>query len=54
MLPSRDDRELLAEIGQRVTQIVVEGNHHSTTDRAHRIRALLQDYEQSFTAQAAE
>jgi hypothetical protein len=54
MPAGRDDRELLAEVGQRVTQIVVEGNHHGTPDRAERIRALLCDYEQSFAAQAAE
>jgi hypothetical protein len=54
LLAGRDDRELLAEIGRRVTQIVVEGDHHSAPDRTERVRALMRDYEQSFAAQAAE
>jgi hypothetical protein len=54
MLAGRDDRELLAEIGRRVTEIVIHGDHHSSPNRAERIRALMRDYEHSFAAQAAE
>jgi hypothetical protein len=54
MLPNTDDRELLAEVGRQVTQIVIEGDHHSAPDRMDRVRRLMRDYEQSFAAQAAE
>src|SRR5262249_43968934 len=48
------DRELLAAVGRRVTEIVTMGDHHGAPDRLECVRALMLDYEQSFAAQAAE
>jgi hypothetical protein len=36
-----------------VTEIVVEGDHHTTDDRLATVRNLLLDYERSIVAQAA-
>ena len=49
-----DDRTLLADIGRKVTEIVIQGDHQIAPDRAQRVRALMRDYEQSFVVQAAE
>jgi nitrite reductase/ring-hydroxylating ferredoxin subunit len=49
-----DDLELQEEIGRRVTEIVVEGDHHTAEDRLTVIRQRIRDYESSFIAQAAE
>jgi hypothetical protein len=54
MLPDVDDREILADIGRKVTEIVVQGDYQAAPDRAQRVRALMRDYERSFAAQAAE
>jgi nitrite reductase/ring-hydroxylating ferredoxin subunit len=49
-----DDLELQEEIGRRVTEIVVEGDHHTAGDRLTIVRQRIRDYESSFIAQAAE
>ena len=54
MLPDVDDREILADIGRKVTEIVVQGDYQAAPDREQRVRALMRDYERSFAAQAAE
>ena len=50
----RDDLELQEEIGRQVTEIVVEGDHHTAEDRLSVVRQRIRDYESSFVAQAAE
>ena len=54
MLPDVDDRKILADIGRKVTEIVVQGDYQAAPDREQRVRALMRDYERSFAAQAAE
>jgi nitrite reductase/ring-hydroxylating ferredoxin subunit len=49
-----DDLELQEEVGRRVTEIVVEGDHHTAEDRLSIVRQRIRDYESSFIAQAAE
>jgi nitrite reductase/ring-hydroxylating ferredoxin subunit len=53
-VPGHDDLELQEEIGRRVTEIVVEGDHHAAEDRLTMVRQKIRDYESSFMAQAAE
>jgi hypothetical protein len=53
-VPGHDDLELQEEIGRRVTEIVVEGDHHAAEDRLMMVRQKIRDYESSFMAQAAE
>lgn len=49
-----DDLALQEEIGRQVTQIVVEGEHHTRDDRLDQVRTKIRDYERSFLSQAAE
>lgn len=49
-----DDLELQEEVGRRVTEIVVEGQHHVVSDRLDQVRRKIRDYESSLVAQAAE
>lgn len=49
-----DDLALQEEIGRRVTEIVVEGEHHAEADRLRIVRDLIRDYERSFVTEAAE
>lgn len=48
-----DDLELQEEIGRRVTEIVVEGDHHTSVERLETVRQLLAEYERSAASQAA-
>ena len=48
-----DDLELQEEVGRRVTEIVVEGDHHTSDDRLATVRNLLTEYERSVVSQAA-
>ncbi|WP_142252540.1 aromatic ring-hydroxylating dioxygenase subunit alpha [Bradyrhizobium sp. UNPF46] len=48
-----DDLELQEEVGRRVTEIVVEGEHHTAENRLAIVRDLLMEYERSVVAQAA-
>jgi len=54
LLPGEDDRKILAEVGRKVTDIVVNGEHQAAADRVERIRALMRDYEGGAAAKAAE
>jgi nitrite reductase/ring-hydroxylating ferredoxin subunit len=49
-----DDLELQEEVGRKVTQVVVLGEHHVVDDRRERIRNLLREYESTAFAEAAE
>ena len=49
-----DDLELQAEVGRKVTDVVVLGEHHAVNDRRERIRKLLREYESTAFAEAAE
>ncbi|QTL02684.1 aromatic ring-hydroxylating dioxygenase subunit alpha [Aquabacter sp. L1I39] len=49
-----DDLELLEEVGRRVTEIVVEGDHHDGDDRLEAVRSKLLDYQRSLLPRAAE
>jgi hypothetical protein len=53
--PKRDieDKELLTEIGRKITSFVIEGDHQTAADRIERVRALIRDYERSFAVQTA-
>jgi hypothetical protein len=53
MMGGVDDLELQGEVGRRVTEIVVEGDHQVSDDRLAIIRGLLKDYERSVMSQAA-
>jgi phenylpropionate dioxygenase-like ring-hydroxylating dioxygenase large terminal subunit len=53
-IAGQDDLELQEEIGRGVTEIVVEGDHHTAEDRLMRVREKICSYEKSFVAQAAE
>jgi len=48
-----DDLEMQEEIGRRVTEIVVEGEHHTSDDRLMIVRDMLTEYERSVASQAA-
>ncbi|WLB92391.1 hypothetical protein [Bradyrhizobium japonicum] len=48
-----DDLELQEEVGRRVTEIVISGDHHAADDRHDIVRKLLSEYESSVASQAA-
>ena len=48
-----DDLELQEEIGRRVTEIVIAGDHHVADDRHDVVRKLLGEYERTVASQAA-
>lgn len=54
LIQGEDDLALQEEVGRRVTEIVVEGEHQSHNDRLAKVREKIRDYERSFLAQAAE
>jgi nitrite reductase/ring-hydroxylating ferredoxin subunit len=41
------DKTLVRDVGRRITEIVVRGDHQGAPDRAERIRALIREYEDS-------
>jgi hypothetical protein len=41
------DRKLVRDVGRRITDLVVRGDHQSAPDRAARIRSLIREYEES-------
>ncbi len=49
-----DDDALLAEIGTKLTEIIVEGDDHGADDRLDQVRRAIDAYAQSFGAEAAE
>jgi hypothetical protein len=49
-----DDDALLAEIGGKLTEIIVEGDYHGADDRLDQVRRDIHSYAQSFGAEAAE
>ena len=44
----------LAEIGGKLTEIIVEGDYHDADDRLDQVRRNIESYAQSFGAEAAE
>lgn len=48
-----DDLELQEEIGRRVTEIVISGDHHVADDRHEIVRKLLSEYESTVASRAA-
>ena len=38
------DKEFVREIGRRITEIVVGGDHHTDPSRTERVRAMIRDY----------
>ncbi len=49
-----DDDAFLAEIGGKLTEIIVEGDYHDADDRLDQVRRNIDSYAQSFGAEAAE
>ncbi|MGE5147304.1 MAG: Rieske 2Fe-2S domain-containing protein [Candidatus Eiseniibacteriota bacterium] len=52
--PGGNDDALVALVGRKITEIVVEGDHQAADDRTERIRALIRDFARSQAARAAE
>lgn len=56
-VPARDDTDedaLLAKIGAKLTEIIVEGSYHGADDRLDQVRRNIDAYAQSVGAEAAE